>query len=102
MRGTCGGGQVYGFGFSEEFIGQFMRETGAKPAIATKLAPLPWRFTQGSVVDACKCAPPPSPPTFSRPGAPVRASAIKYYCCCTAYTRQAQWCPPLVGQQSNC
>ncbi len=47
--------QVYGFGLSEEFVGGFMRETGTRPAIATKFAPLPWRFTSGSVVDACRC-----------------------------------------------
>ncbi len=46
---------MYGFGYSEEFIGDFMRETGARPQIATKYAPLPWRFTSGSVVDACRC-----------------------------------------------
>ena len=46
--------QVYGFGFSEEFIGGFMRQTGTSPAIATKFAPLPWRFSSDSVVDACK------------------------------------------------
>ena len=51
----CGYRQVYGFGYSEEFIGDFMRKTGAQPQIATKYAPLPWRFTSGSVVDACKC-----------------------------------------------
>ncbi len=48
--GGCSGVQLYGFGFSKEFIGQFMRETGVKPTIATKFAPLPWRFTQCSVV----------------------------------------------------
>lgn len=47
--------QVYGFGLSEEFIGEFMRQTGRQVPIATKYAPLPWRFTSGSVVDACKC-----------------------------------------------
>lgn len=46
--------EVYGFGLSEEFIGEFMRNSGTSPAIATKFAPLPWRFTSGSVVDACK------------------------------------------------
>ena len=46
--------QVYGFGLSEEFIGEFMRRSGTNPAIATKFAPLPWRFSSGSVVSACK------------------------------------------------
>lgn len=48
--------EVYGFGLSEEFIGEFMRNSGTSPAIATKFAPLPWRFTSGSVVDACKAS----------------------------------------------
>jgi aryl-alcohol dehydrogenase-like predicted oxidoreductase len=48
--------EVYGFGLSEEFIGDFMRQTNTRPAIATKFAPLPWRFTSGSVVDACKAS----------------------------------------------
>ena len=46
--------QVYGFGLSEEFVGDFMQDSGAAPVIATKYAPLPWRFTSGSVVGACK------------------------------------------------
>jgi aryl-alcohol dehydrogenase-like predicted oxidoreductase len=47
--------EVYGFGQSEEFIGEFMKtcETASKPSIATKYAPLPWRQTAGSVVQAC-------------------------------------------------
>jgi hypothetical protein len=48
-------GQVYGFGLSEEFLGDFMRRSGTQPVIATKFAPLPWRFTPGSVVGACRC-----------------------------------------------
>ncbi len=47
--------QVYGFGLSEQFLGEFMRETNTRPIIATKYAPLPWRFTSGTVVDACRC-----------------------------------------------
>lgn len=50
--------EVYGFGMSEEFLGEFMKETKGKfdqdPAVATKFAPLPWRFTEDSVVDALK------------------------------------------------
>ena len=49
--------QVYGFGLSEEFLGDFMRQSGTQPVIATKFAPLPWRFTSGSVVGACRSAP---------------------------------------------
>ena len=47
--------QVYGFGLSEEFLGDFMRRSNTQPVIATKFAPLPWRFTSGSVVGACRC-----------------------------------------------
>jgi aryl-alcohol dehydrogenase-like predicted oxidoreductase len=46
--------QVYGFGLSEQFLGEFMKETGTQPIIATKFAPLPWRFTSKSVVAACR------------------------------------------------
>ena len=50
--------EVYGFGMSEEFLGEFMKESKGKfdqdPAVATKFAPLPWRFTEDSVVDALK------------------------------------------------
>ncbi len=66
--------QVYGFGYSEEFIGEFMRKTGARPQIATKYAPLPWRFTSGSVVDACKYALKPSPQGTKIPGAVLAAN----------------------------
>jgi len=34
--------QVYGFGYSEEFVGEYMRQTGTAPTICTKVAPLPW------------------------------------------------------------
>ncbi|KAK9904751.1 hypothetical protein WJX75_001757 [Coccomyxa subellipsoidea] len=48
--------EVYGFGKSEELTGEFMRRKGASPVIATKFAPLPWRFTSGSVVSACEAS----------------------------------------------
>ncbi len=41
-------------GLSEEILGEFIKKTGTKPEIATKFAPLPWRFGRGSVVSACK------------------------------------------------
>lgn len=46
--------EVYGFGLSEEFIGEFMKSTGTKPIIATKYAPLPWRQRPADVVLACE------------------------------------------------
>lgn len=46
--------QVYGLGLSEEFLQDFMKETGTQPVIATKFAPLPWRFREQNVVEACK------------------------------------------------
>lgn len=46
--------QVYGFGLSEEFLQDFMKQTGTQPVIATKFAPLPWRFREQNVVEACK------------------------------------------------
>lgn len=49
--------EVYGFGKSEEFLGEFMKETPSPPAIiATKFAPLPWRQTPDSVVLALKAS----------------------------------------------
>jgi aryl-alcohol dehydrogenase-like predicted oxidoreductase len=50
--------QVYGFGLSEEFTGEFVRGA-ADPAVfqvASKMAPLPWRLSSGSVVDACRAS----------------------------------------------
>jgi aryl-alcohol dehydrogenase-like predicted oxidoreductase len=44
--------EAYGFGKSEELIAQFRKATGRTPIVATKFAPLPWRFTSGSVVSA--------------------------------------------------
>ena len=46
--------QVYGFGKSEELIGDLRRQTGTSPAIATKFAPLPWRFSADNVVKGIK------------------------------------------------
>jgi hypothetical protein len=44
----------YGFGYSEEYIRDFMRQTGTNPVIATKFGPLPWRQTANSLVNAAK------------------------------------------------
>ena len=46
--------QVYGFGKSEELIGDLMKKTGTTPAIATKFAPLPFRFGADNVVNTLK------------------------------------------------
>jgi len=50
--------EVYGFGLSEEFIRDFMTETNSKNSlkIATKFAPLPWRQSPESLVDAAKAS----------------------------------------------
>ncbi len=44
--------EIYGFGMSEEFLGQFMQQTDKKVQIATKFGPLPWRFNGQSVAEA--------------------------------------------------
>lgn len=44
--------EIYGFGQSEEFLGQFMQQTDKPVQIATKFGPAPWRFTSQSVADA--------------------------------------------------
>jgi aryl-alcohol dehydrogenase-like predicted oxidoreductase len=50
--------EVYGFGLSEEFLGEFMRAnpTTPPPLVATKYAPQPWRYTADSVVAACRAS----------------------------------------------
>ncbi len=44
--------EVYGLGKSEELLGKFIKETNATTQIATKYAPLPWRFRKEDVADA--------------------------------------------------
>ncbi len=45
--------EVYGFGQSERFIGEFIKSSGCTDVqIATKYAPLPWRQSASSVVSA--------------------------------------------------
>ncbi|MEW5301104.1 MAG: hypothetical protein WDW36_003984 [Sanguina aurantia] len=52
--------EVYGFGKSEEFLAEFANEGArnglASPIIATKFAPLPWRQSSDSVVEAAKAS----------------------------------------------
>jgi aryl-alcohol dehydrogenase-like predicted oxidoreductase len=44
--------EVYGFGTSENLLGQFMQKSDRPVQIATKYGPAPWRFTAQSVSDA--------------------------------------------------
>jgi aryl-alcohol dehydrogenase-like predicted oxidoreductase len=44
--------EVYGFGTSEKYLGQFMQQSDCPVQIATKYGPAPWRFTAQSVSDA--------------------------------------------------
>ena len=44
--------EIYGFGISEELLGQFMKQTDRPVQIATKFGPAPWRFTAESLSDA--------------------------------------------------
>ena len=46
--------EVYGFGKSEELIGQFSKSNPKKPVVATKFAPLPWRFQAANVEAALR------------------------------------------------
>jgi aryl-alcohol dehydrogenase-like predicted oxidoreductase len=46
--------EVYGFGKSEKYLGDFQRKTNTSVKIATKFAPLPWRFTSDAPVKALK------------------------------------------------
>lgn len=44
--------EIYGFGLSEELLGQFMHQSDRPIQIATKFGPAPWRFTAQSVAEA--------------------------------------------------
>lgn len=46
--------EVYGFGESERFVGDFVRTRGGQPQVATKFAPLPWRIWQSDVPGALR------------------------------------------------
>ncbi len=46
--------EVYGGGRSERLLGQFIRETGEPVLVATKLFPMPWRFSRRSFVSALR------------------------------------------------
>ncbi len=46
--------EVYGLGRSERYLGQFIRATQAQVRIATKFAPLPWRWTRGALTRALR------------------------------------------------
>jgi len=48
--------EIYGFGKSEQFIGEFRRASplGEQAHIATKFFPVPWRLTSGQVVGALR------------------------------------------------
>lgn len=51
--------EVYGYGKSEEFLGEFLKELGpgaSSVTVATKFAPLPWRLTSESVPLALKAS----------------------------------------------
>ncbi|MGB3651318.1 MAG: aldo/keto reductase [Rivularia sp. (in: cyanobacteria)] len=44
--------EIYGLGLSEELLGKFIKKTDKEVIIATKFAPLPWRFSAESVSEA--------------------------------------------------
>ncbi len=46
--------EVYGQGKSERFLGQFISGKGARPVIATKFMPLPWRVSKGQFLSALR------------------------------------------------
>ena len=49
--------EVYGDGESEAFLGKFLKEgPGNKPYVATKFAPLPYRFRASSLLKALKAS----------------------------------------------
>ncbi len=46
--------EVYGFGKSEKYLGDFQQKTNTSVKVATKFAPVPWRFTSDAPVKALK------------------------------------------------
>jgi aryl-alcohol dehydrogenase-like predicted oxidoreductase len=46
--------ELYGFGESEKYIGQFASDFGKRPIIATKFFPYPWRWTKGVLLSALR------------------------------------------------
>lgn len=44
--------EIYGWGESESLLGRFMEQSSETIQIATKYAPLPWRFSSQAVADA--------------------------------------------------
>lgn len=46
--------EIYGRGYSERLLGQFLKETEQPVLVATKFFPLPWRLTKGSLPRALK------------------------------------------------
>ena len=46
--------EIYGSGYSERLLGQFLRETDQPVLVATKFFPWPWRITKGFIPRALK------------------------------------------------
>lgn len=46
--------ELYGFGQSEAYIGQFALDTGHHPPVATKCFPYPWRWRSTVLIDALR------------------------------------------------
>lgn len=46
--------EVYGFGRSEKYLGEFAHQSGQKVVIATKFLPIPTRFTRGTLLSALR------------------------------------------------
>ncbi len=48
--------EIYGRGTSERLVGQFIHASGVTPIVATKFAPLPWRFRRGELLNALRAS----------------------------------------------
>ena len=46
--------EVYGMGKSEQYLGRFLRDSGATATVATKFFPFPWRWSKGDFVRALR------------------------------------------------
>ena len=48
--------EVYGNGSSEQFLGQFIRESGRQVVVSTKFMPHPWKFRRSALMRSLKAS----------------------------------------------
>lgn len=48
--------EMYGLGRSEKLLGRFIAQDNARPVVATKFVPFPWRLTKGALLRALRAS----------------------------------------------